>query len=64
MAARLIQSSEVVRFQELNGQSPFGLPKMATQQSPDRARAAGNRRPEPNKDWSFIELASYRSKGS
>lgn len=63
MAARLIQSSEVVRFQESSSQSPFGLPKLATQQSPDRGQSCWQPKTRTKQGLELYRISELQVKG-
>ncbi|GMQ47825.1 pilus assembly protein PilP [Vibrio sp. 10N] len=63
MAARLIQSSDVVRFQEPSSHSPFSLPKMATQQNPERGQSCWQPKTRTKQGLELYRINELQVKG-
>lgn len=63
MAERLIHSSDVVVFQESSSHSPFSLPKMATQQSPERGQSCWQPKARTKQGLELYRVSELQVKG-
>lgn len=63
VAERLIHSSDVVVFQESSSHSPFSLPKMATQQSPERGQSCWQPKARTKQGLELYRVSELQVKG-